>query len=240
MDKQFWLERWAQGQIGFHQARPNEYLLRHWSCLGIAPGATVLVPLCGKSLDMHWLREQGYRVLGIELAREAVSEFFEEWQLEPRICRQGAYERWEATNPAPRRAAADPGGGAAQVGSITVLCGDFFDLEPRCLADVAGVFDRAALIALPAPMRIAYARKLHETLPEQVAMLLITLDYDQAQMSGPPFAVGNDEVRELFAHCRVQLLEEADVSEAEDHARFRQRGVTRLIERVYRIDKLAP
>ena len=76
MQPEFWQKRWADNQIGFHQAQISPYLQRHWSQLNLADNAQVLVPLCGKSLDMLWLAGQGHRVLGVELSRKAAEDFF--------------------------------------------------------------------------------------------------------------------------------------------------------------------
>ena len=78
MDTDFWLERWQNNQTGFHQDEINSYLTRYWSGLGLTQGSRVLVPLCGKSLDMLWLAEQGHSVVGIELSRLAIEAFFHE------------------------------------------------------------------------------------------------------------------------------------------------------------------
>lgn len=219
MDPNFWLERWARKETGFHQQHTNEYLQRYWPQLAVPEGTTVFVPLCGKSLDMLWLHRQGYPVLGVEVARAAVSGFFEEWRADVQVTSLGVFERWNA--------------GGEQ--GITVLCGDFFELASPLMAHVGAVFDRAALIALPPQMRRSYARKLLEILPAQIPMLLITLDYRQDEMSGPPFAVGDREVRELFGTSRVECLDEVDVTASAESERFRQRGVSRMLERVYRI-----
>jgi len=270
MDTDFWLERWAKSETGFHQQHTNEYLKKYWSQLAVPQGTIVFVPLCGKSLDMLWLYQQGHPVLGVELARTAVSEFFKEWgadaQVTSLVTSRGAFEQWSAPRGAPistdgkvtldpevasdMRASRDAAPdaqvfcdapalrGAHGIGAhgITVLCGDFFNLEPSLTAHVGAVFDRAALIALPSQMRVAYARKLLEILPAGIPVLLITLDYDQDEMPGPPFAVSDREVHELFAGSRVERLAEVDVSAAPGNARFRQRGVSRLLERAYRID----
>lgn len=216
MNTEFWIERWQTREIGFHQPRVNDYLQAWWPSLGLPPDTTVFVPLCGKSIDMHWLRERGHRVIGVEVAREAVRDFFAEWQVEARVAQQGSFERWEHDG-------------------ITVLCGDFFDLQPHDLATVSAVFDRAALIALPATLRVDYVGKMSDVLPAQCTTLLVAIDYPQAQMSGPPFAVDNEEVLLLFAQSRIALLQESDVLNEPDNARFQARGLTQLIERVYRI-----
>jgi thiopurine S-methyltransferase len=217
METDFWLERWSKKEIGFHQRKPNEYLIEYWSQLNVVAQATVLVPLCGKSLDMRWLREQaGHPVIGIEIAANACREFFLEWNVEPTITRAGPFEVYQARG-------------------VTLLCGDFFSLNRQDLIGVGAVFDRAALIALPAQMRSAYVTKLRELLPLRTPVLLIAPEYAQHEMSGPPFAVGDAEIRSLFAGCEIDQLALVDVTNAPDNARFRQRGLTKLIERVYRI-----
>ena len=134
MDEDFWQQRWARNEIGFHLNEVNPYLQQFWPALNVAPGAQVLVPLCGKSLDMLWLAEQGYRVLGVELAQAAVEAFFSEQGLVADIDQVGAFRRYRS-------------------GAIEVLCGDFFSLTAADLLECRALYDRAALIALPAPMR---------------------------------------------------------------------------------------
>lgn len=220
MNPDFWIDRWTNHEIGFHQTRVNAYLTAWWPSLSTPAPATVFVPLCGKSIDMHWLRERGHPVIGVEVARSAVREFFDEWQVEPTVSKHGAFERWEH-------------------GGIALLCGDFFALQANDLADVGAVFDRAALIALPRPLRVDYARKLRDVLPARCVSLLIAIDYLQSQMSGPPFTVDDEEVQQLFGHSRVELLETADVLQHPDNARLRTRGLTGLVERVYRLGSAA-
>ena len=81
MEHNFWHERWQSNQLGFHQDATNQRLMTYWPQLALAAGSTVLVPLCGKSLDMAWLAAQGHKVLGIELSQIAVDAFFSENKL---------------------------------------------------------------------------------------------------------------------------------------------------------------
>ena len=214
MEPAFWHERWAAQQIGFHQSEVNAYLRRHWSSLGLASGSQVLVPLCGKSVDMVWLAEQGHRVLGVELSREAVAAFFEASQLTPTVEKRGVFEVWH-------------------VEQLQVWCGDAFALTAGDLADCAAFYDRAALIALPPAMRQRYLAHLQQRLPEAVRGLLITLEYDQALIGGPPFCVPEHEVREGLAGWQVNLLEQCEI--AQESPRFVAAGVNTLRERVYRL-----
>lgn len=215
MQPEFWHKKWASNQIGFHLSEVNPYLQRHWPELSMPATARVLVPLCGKSLDLAWLAGRGHQVLGVELSEKAIEDFFNEHQIQPQISEKGAFKVYRSD-------------------AIELWCGDFFALTASDVADCVALYDRAALIALPAPMRERYAAHLQQILPQGVQGVLITLDYDQAQIPGPPFAVGDDEVKRLLGDLwQVQALEERDV--LGESWKFLQAGVTRLEERVYRV-----
>lgn len=216
MESAFWHKKWADNQIGFHQAQVNSYLQAHWPALGVAPGSRVLVPLCGKSQDMIWLAAQGYQVLGVELSRRAVEDFFSEHGLQAEVSPQGAFEVWRS-------------------GEVEVWCGDFFALQAEDIARCAGLYDRAALIALPFEMRQGYQALLSRCLPVDCKGLLVTLDYDQAQVAGPPFCVADAEVRAGFAGWQVEEVEAVQIIDASP--KFLQAGVESLLERVYRLQR---
>ncbi|MFJ4457434.1 thiopurine S-methyltransferase [Pseudomonas sp. NPDC089392] len=216
MEPAFWQQRWADNQIGFHQAQVNPYLQQHWPALQLAPGSRVLVPLCGKSLDLAWLAGQGYRVLGVELSRRAVEDFFSEHGLEAEVRQQGAFEVWRS-------------------GDVELWCGDFFALRAEEVGDCVGLYDRAAVIALPAQMRAAYMQALSALLPASCRGLVVTLDYDQSLLAGPPFSVGDEELRQGFAGWQVDELEVVQV--IGESPKFLQAGASSLLERVYRVSR---
>jgi len=213
MEPAFWHRKWADNQIGFHQAQANPYLQRYWPALGLAPGSRVLVPLCGKSLDLVWLAGQGCRVRGVELSRRAVEDFFHEQGLQAQVSQRGAFEVWRS-------------------GEVELWCGDFFALRAEDVADCVGLYDRAALIALPPEMRADYMRLLSQLMPSGGG-LLVTLDYQQELLAGPPFSVTDEEVRRGFAGWQVEEVEAVDV--IGESPKFLQAGVKRLVERVYRV-----
>lgn len=213
MDKEFWLERWERAEIGFHQGAVNPHLARHWNRLGAAPGSTVFVPLCGKSLDMVWLRKNGHRVVGVELSPLAVEAFFAEQGVSPSTSHSAHFQQCEADG-------------------IRILCGDFFDMTQADLDGAVTVFDRASLVALPPDMRQRYARHMLDILPAGARTLLVAFEYDQSAMGGPPFAVTPEEVHALYgARADVELLERADV--LEENAHFKARGLDRLHENIF-------
>lgn len=180
MNPDLWLERWQQSQIGFHQTDTEPLLQQHWSGLGVAADAAVFVPLCGKSLDMVWLAGQGHRVIGAELSQIAIDDFFANLDVEPETRSEAGFT-------------------VKTAGPYELWCGDIFELDANVTEGIAGIYDRAALIALPPDMRKAYAKKLTELAHGKAQSLLITLEYDQSVLSGPPFAVWGDEVERLFA-----------------------------------------
>jgi len=213
MKKEFWLERWERAEIGFHQDEINPYLRRFWPEVKAARGGEVFVPLCGKSLDMVWLREQGSFVLGVELSAIAVQDFFREQGQSAVRVSGGGFDNYLAEG-------------------ICLACGDFFDLRKEDMAQVGAVYDRASLVALPPEMRERYARHLASILPWGTRFLLVTFDYPQAEMAGPPFAVSVQEVESLYSpYAEIRLLAQEDV--LAQNPRFKQRGVSRMTENIF-------
>ena len=216
MDPVFWLERWQRGETGWHRDEFNSHLLEYWPQLGVPVGTRVLVPLCGKTLDLLWLAGRGERVLGVELSQLAVEGFFADQGLSPTLTEAFGFVRY-------------------RVDEIEIWCGDFFDLTPALLGDIGAVYDRAALIALPPAQRARYAAHLDRLVTTRVPRLLITLEYDQTRRPGPPFCVTESEVEQLFGdHYQLSELTRIDV--LAESPGFQQRGVTELVERVYRLD----
>jgi thiopurine S-methyltransferase len=214
VEASFWHTRWEAGQTGFHQDQVQALLVEHWAALGVTEGGRVFVPLCGKSKDLGWLAGQGHNVIGAELSPIASKDFFLEAGIPFEVSPPSPFQIFKSAN-------------------VSIFCGDFFELSRSQIGPLDGVYDRAALIALPPDMRADYARKL-TSLAAGAPILLVTLDYDQTAMAGPPFAVSDNEVFELFERdYAVECLADPDVLEAEP--RFAQRGLTWLKERVYRL-----
>ncbi len=189
MEPDFWLERWEKREIGFHQVDINRFLEQYWSTLELAKDSTVFVPLCGKSKDMRWLAQQGHHVLGVEVSETAVREFFEEWEVKPTCEHKGSFVSYSAKN-------------------IEILVGDYFALTAEDVQEVAGVYDRAALVALPPDMRRNYGTSLAEKLPAKTQTLLISFEYRLDARKGPPFSIDVEAVKGLFeATCDISLLD---------------------------------
>lgn len=193
MEADFWHSRWQAGQIGFHEGQVNRMLAAHIGALGLAPGARIFLPLCGKTHDIAWLRAQGYRVAGAELSEIAVRHLFEELEAEPVISEMAGLRRFSA-----------PG--------LHIFAGDIFALGADLLGPVDAVYDRAALVALPEEMRRRYAAHL-SAITSNAPQLLVTFEYDQNLMQGPPFSISEAEVMRCHGErFTVERLADAEVS----------------------------
>ncbi len=213
----FWLNRWEEGDIAWHHDEVNEYLLSHWCRLDAPTDSRVFVPLCGKSLDMVWLAQQGHSVVGVELSSKAIDEFFSEQNLIP------TYEKTESFQ-------------VFQAKTYTLLLGDIFKLTAEYLEGIAAVYDRASLVALNSYQRKLYAKILANVLQKGCSILLVAMDYPQIEMKGPPYSVPEKEVNELFGqdflltklHCQ-DLLKDTD--------RYKESGLSRLSEHIYMLQR---
>lgn len=192
MDAQFWHDRWASNEIGFHKSEANPLLVKYVDELSLAEGRRVFLPLCGKTLDIGWLLSRGYRVAGAELSAAAIEQLFVELGVTPTITKVGVLDHYSAPQ-------------------LDIFVGDIFKVTPELLGPVDAIYDRAALVALPQDMRARYAAHLM-ALTAHAPQLLISFEYDQQAMEGPPFSVGNDEIRQHYGQrYDIAVLTSLDV-----------------------------
>lgn len=205
MEKPFWLERWEAGEIGFHQREVHPALPKYFSK---KPPCKIWVPLCGKSRDLLWLADRGHQVIGTECSEIACRSFFEEAGVSFKIEKHQSHEVYRSSQ-------------------IEIWCGDHFDFPLERLEGLSGIYDRAALVALPPEMRRIYSQKLLAGLSHvstnNFTMLLITFEYDQSQVDGPPFSVESSEVQKLFgSKLKLKELERIQAQDLARNPRFRE------------------
>jgi len=204
-DNPLWLQAWRDRHIDdFHQDSVNPLLSRYWPSLELAPKSRILVPLCGKSLDMIWLAEQGHVVVGIELSPVAVKAFFKENRLKPRKKRIGGFTCW-------------------QHGNICILCGDYFALTKDQIGPIDAVYDRAALTALPKDIRFLYAAKLREIIPCRARIFLLTIEDAKEEMTLKQAMGISEELKTLYAQgYNIELAHVESVYETDPHSPTQQ------------------
>jgi thiopurine S-methyltransferase len=187
MEAEFWHRKWARNEIGFHNAEAHPLLVAHFGALALTSGSRIFLPLCGKTRDIHWLLANGYRVAGAELSQIAVEQLFAELGIKPEVAQIGEMRRYSAD-------------------CVDIFAGDIFALSRGMLGAVDAVYDRAALVALPDGVRARYAAHLAE-ITDRAPQLLISFDYNQTLLDGPPFSIPSDEIVRLYrdAYAPVRL-----------------------------------
>ena len=213
-----WLEFWENNEINWHSDVVTQELEEYLGLLKLEPGNKVFFPLCGKSLDMIYLLNQGFSVVGVELSEIAIKQNIHENGLDYTITRVGKFDLYSAKN-------------------IEIYCGDFFSLSSKHLSDVKAVFDRKSLIALDQNLRQKYVKHLNDIIPLGVRILLITLYYPQHQMSGPPFSVDRSEVESLFSMA-FKYQELKSFQDVENRSKLVGAGVDYIENAAYCLKKV--
>lgn len=212
-DHEFWHSKWAANNIGFHLNEENPYLVNYWSALQPKRDDKVLVPLCGKSVDLTWLAMKHESVTGVELSDIAVKAFFAEQLYTPTVISLSSYHQ------------------LYQFDEITIYSGDYFDAPIKSF-DL--IYDRAALVALPPELQNRYVERALSLLAPGGRMLLMTIDYDQTEKMGPPYAINQSRVEQLFEGCKVRRLYD-DAAEP-NHPQIKK-GLSRFSEQGWIIEK---
>lgn len=192
MNLDFWHQKWEKNEIGFHESKPNTLLVAHFNALKLIEGSRIFLPLCGKTVDIAWLLTKGYRVVGVELSRLAIEQLFLELSVAPEITKIDDIYHYSANN-------------------IDIFVGDIFEVSSELIGSVDAIYDRAALVALPATIRKKYTTHLLE-IADAAKQLLITFEYDQSLMDGPPFSLNRDELNQHYkAAYKVERLKSVSV-----------------------------
>ena len=175
-----WLHFWENNETNWHSDTITQELAEYFELFELEPGDKVFVPLCGKSLDMIYIVNQGFSVVGVEISEFGIRQFFKENDLKYTVTKVGDFDLYSSEN-------------------LEIYCGDFFSLTSKHLNNVKAVLDRKSLIALEPDLRQKYVKHLNDIISLGVRILLVTLHYPQHQMSGPPFSVDKSEVESLFS-----------------------------------------
>jgi len=206
MNEDFWIRKWQEGEIGFHQAKYHPAVEKFGTRL--SPG-TVLVPLCGKTLDMLYFSSIGHSVIGVELSPIACRDFFVENGIQFTEKSIKDFIVYESEN-------------------IILWCGDFFKLPQDVWNKVTGIYDRAALVALPEDIRQQYAAEIIKRSAKPLEILLISFEYPQGSIKGPPFSVPEVEIRKIYESFEIQKI----------HSEKEEVRSTVVTESVYWLHKL--
>lgn len=208
----FWLDRWKDGRIGFHQEGIDPKLIEFWPTL--PKKSRILVPLCGKSNDMIWLAEQGYQVTGVELSPLAVVQFLSDNELSYETHQEGELKIHTVRDL-----------------SLRIVEGDYFSFKEN---DFDACYDRAAMVAMPSSKRQSYVTHTLNRLSLSAFVLLISLNYD-GESNKPPFSIEDSSVVSLWGDAIQKISSENLVQTI---PKYKQRGYTFFEESVWHIPLL--
>ena len=210
---EYWHNRWDTLQLGWHRDEFNDLLEKHWFSINPPKDCEVLVPLCGKSLDMVWLAKQGYKVVGLELVQQAIETFFLENNLDSSSIKAEKHTKYSSP-------------------PFTIYQGNIFDLQSG-MVQADAWYDRAAMVALPNSVREQYVKQIYNQTKPGAVGLLITFSYPEEQMEGPPFSLPDHLVMEYFSNgFEVECLEKIDLEDEKD------RGLSNVKSSVFKITRL--
>jgi thiopurine S-methyltransferase len=213
-----WLKFWENNETNWHGDNVTQELIEYFELFELEPRDKVFVPLCGKSLDMLYIMNQGFSVIGVEISEIGVRQFFNENNLTYKITKVDDFDLYSTEN-------------------LEIYCGDFFALTSKHLNKVKSVFDRKSLIALEPEVRQKYVKHLNDIISLGARILLVTLQYPQHQMSGPPFSVNKSEVESLFS-MTFESRELRSFNDIENGSKLERAGVDYINNAAYCLRKV--
>ena len=216
MELSYWQSRWQKGNIGWHMDTVYPLLPQICNHLGINSDARVLVPLCGKSLDLLWLADHCDTVTGVDISQKALQHLM-----------QQHHESFVKDT--------SHGFSIYRSDSLVLWEGDFTKLPPEQIPTQHLIYDKASIIALPAEKREHHAEKVIELSDPNTQIVIQTFEYNQSEMTGPPFSVDTQELKRLFGH-RFKLKCLHEQSKLKELQKFMRRGLSSyLTEKVFHL-----
>jgi len=220
MENEFWIQAWKEGQTRFHLSEINPNLLNY---VDQNPKLTqekmnIFVPLCGKTLDLIFLRDLGHNVYGIELSQLAVEEFFKQNDISYKIKDVGDLKAYCSKG-------------------ITIYLGDFFKLTKDLLSNIGLIYDRAAIVALPESMRKIYFEKLTQLLEKETKILMISFERVPQTDHGPPHSIPRQEI---VNYCEGNFLYKVlnESKEKINSSKLQEVGITHMTRIIFELTKL--
>ncbi|WP_445664273.1 hypothetical protein [Fodinibius sp. AD559] len=219
MEISYWQSRWRKGNTSWHMDTVYPPLPNLWSRLGIKSDAQVLVPLCGKSLDLLWLADHCHSVTGVEISPKALHHVMQ--QHKESFVQDSSY-----------------GFTIYRSDSLVLWEGDFAKLPADQIPPQNLIYDKASIIALPVEKRQPHAEKMIELCNTGTQILIQTFEYNQSEMNGPPFSVDEQELKKLFGH-QFKLTCVHEQSKLKELQQFKRRGLSSyLTEKVFHLKPL--
>ncbi|GFR60726.1 thiopurine S-methyltransferase [Elysia marginata] len=202
----YWQQRYDGGDTYWLRKEATAMLVKHYNKLNPEGKAqNMLLPLCGKSVDLDWLSSQGVPlVVGVDcllaVLREVSVRSGQSW-IQTQVSESGSdFQLLERSD-----------------GKMKLYSGDML----RFSTEIAGTFDamweRGSLIILPPTDINKYAELLKSLLNPGGRILLESIEFDKDAidpatdyMPFPPFPYFPKDIRLLFEpECTVEYLDKS-------------------------------
>lgn len=213
-----WSKRWAEGKTGWHLNSINAHLQEYHQILFQNPTPRILVPLCGRSLDVAWLAGKGAQVIGIDLVEQPLLGIFTDCAKQPVQSKVAGLT-------------------SLQAGGIQLIHSDIFSVTREVIDPVDAIYDRAALVALDPSLRTTYVEHCLSLLRPGGRLLLLTYDSSADESSGPPYPVRPGVVEELYAEWSTCRCLNSTDTFPDDEDRLQRRNLTWMRTTIWEIVK---
>ncbi|XP_071835510.1 probable thiopurine S-methyltransferase isoform X1 [Apostichopus japonicus] len=180
-----WVNIWKKGKTKFHKKDVHSIIKTYLPRLIEGKkNPTFLLPLCGKSVDMKWLLDQGLNVSGCEIAEEGVEQFFQENNIDFTVESLGGKIEGKLYK--------------GKKLPVTIYVCDFFELPSVTSCRYDCVWDRGSLAAINTKDRSRYCNVMKKLLKADGRWLLDVFELDHVKFAGPPFNQDTEELRQLI------------------------------------------
>ena len=192
----WWRMAWAKGTISWHRDKVDAILQKYLKRLtGDKKHISILVTLCGKSLDLPWLADQGHNVVGCELSEIAGKQLFEENGIPYSVMSVNDFKVFSATDDR----------------KLKFYAGDFCNMDASLIGPVDAIWDHMAFGSVSPNDRPSYVEILASLLVPSGKILLSNWEYDQSKWKVSPYSLNTTQIKEYFGNCfDVKLLERLD------------------------------
>lgn len=181
-----WKEKWEEGKSVWHKSNPNPLLVEFFNRFDAdsLKNKRILVPMCGKSVDMKWLYDQGMSVVGVDVVELAVKQFFCDNNME--------YEVKDSSIPGATLFHHDE--------RMSILLCDIFNINTEVIGGPCSyIWDRGALGAIQYTEVEKYTKIVESVLADDAQGLIECFTFDRGLIPGPPYAVTKEEVFEYYS-----------------------------------------
>ncbi|XP_029637123.1 probable thiopurine S-methyltransferase isoform X4 [Octopus sinensis] len=211
----YWINRWTTKNIPFHQEEMHVSLEKHLDkFIDGRNGIKIFFPLCGKCVDMKKLADKGHNIVGVDIAEQALQEFFTDQNLE--------YTVEELKDNTGKLF-------ASKDGKIKLYCMDMFKFSKDFEGQFNAIWDRGALEAISPKTRIRYAQVIKQLLSSDCHDMIAAMRYDPSLFQGPPYNVTEEDIQNLYGDmCSIEEIDENDYGPW-----FKERGLEVIFEWIY-------